>query len=390
MNKMKANNFSIKAGRIDFKYCEVVENEFKEKNIFFELDNGIIPSNEAIACVIATFAGTKFDEIHIELPILEEIRKKIESFTKASVVAPVQTCKTLVHTDSNNIILNFSGGSDSLAAIYLIPGNIKLVSIDFDGAFKRERIFFERFHPYILKTNFRQEKLDRNSWTFMGAGALLYADYLEAQYNVFGTIFEATKYHFLPSPHSANNNNTPPFSFIGLKDIRFLNGLTEVGTVMVVSHYAPELINGSLCSLSAPKTEKRYRKETLLDIICRKYNYNIHYEKSEAPERKVNFGENLPLDFLSFYIIKNSGIAIANNTVINIPEDVLNLISKLKLDFYERLNCEFVCGDTFPNNVTRSYFLQRVSECGILPYTENDYFEYRMVIDLLDKYHHIY
>ena len=136
MNKMKANNFSIKAGRIDFKYCEVVENEFKEKNIFFELDNGIIPSNEAIACVIATFAGTKFDEIHIELPILEEIRKKIESFTKASVVAPVQTCKTLVHTDSNNIILNFSGGFGSLSAIFLIPGNIKIDSIDIDVAFK--------------------------------------------------------------------------------------------------------------------------------------------------------------------------------------------------------------------------------------------------------------
>lgn len=66
---------------------------------------------------------------------------------------------------------------NSLAVLYLMPEDTKFVAIDFGGVFERERKFFERFHPYTLRTNFRQLKLDRNSWIFMGVGAILYADY---------------------------------------------------------------------------------------------------------------------------------------------------------------------------------------------------------------------
>lgn len=52
-------------------------------------------------------------------------------------------------------ILNFSGGFDSLAALYLMPEDTKLVAIDFGGWFEREKEFFKQFHPYTLKTNFR-------------------------------------------------------------------------------------------------------------------------------------------------------------------------------------------------------------------------------------------
>ena len=140
-----------------------------------------------------------FDEISIDLPLSKNAKLNIENFTKATITAPLQKDAVInkQHQNCSNTILNFSGGFDSLAALYLIPGNVNLVSVDFGGTFSRERNFFAKFCPYTLKTNFRQVQLDKNSWTFMGAGALLYAEYLKAEYNVFGTILEATKYHFL-------------------------------------------------------------------------------------------------------------------------------------------------------------------------------------------------
>ena len=384
---MFATNFNIEKGHIDFK-CYIFDSEKEvEYDIFFDLDDEVIPSNDAIACAISTLAGTTFTDLEINLPISVEMRANIAAFTKASIIAPVNSDAYFTR-EGRNIVLNFSGGFDSLAAFYLMPKNVKLVSMDFDGAFKRERNFFEKFHPYTLKTNFRQLKLDRNSWTFMGIGAILYAEYLSAGFNVFGTILEATKYHFLYKPTSAYNNQTPPFSFIGLKDIRYTNGLTEVGTVIVISHYAPELVNDSLRSLSNPKTEKRYRKETLLDIICKKFNRNIVFERTDAPDSRIPFGQNISLDFLCFYIIKNAGISIAANTISDIPNEVLQLANKLELTFYERLNCEFISGNTFPNNESKASFMQRILECGVLPYTENDYKEFREVINLLNYYHH--
>ena len=420
MKKLYVSQFRFEEGHIDFEYNEVVDNIEHKLNIYFEFDKEVRPTNDAIACSISTLTGSAYDEIYIDLPISNEVLDKIKKFTNSTVVAPldekdeadvqvlqmhegkIQKLKTFLNkklTPINNkqvvdnepvTILNFSGGFDSLAAIYLIPGNLKLVSVDFSGDFSREKAFFEKFHPFILKTNFRQEKLDRNSWTFMGVGALLYADYLKADYNVFGTIFEASKYQFMKKPSSAYNNSTPPFSFLGLKDIRYLNGLTEVGTVMVVTHYAPELVNDSLISLSYPKTEKRYRKETLLDIVCKKFKRDISFDRTEEPDYKTDFGKSLALDFLSLYVIKNMGVEKANKTVVNIPDEAISLCDKLNLDFYERLNCEFLCGTTFPDDSSRSYFMHRLLECGVLPYTENDYKEFRLVSDFLNRYHHIY
>lgn len=131
----------------------------------------------------------------------------------------------------------------------------------------------------------------------MGVGSILYAEALGAGYNVFGTILEATPKHFVKKPEAAKNNNTTPFLYAGLHDIRYTNGLTEVGTALVVSHYAPEMADKSLKSLSNPKTEKRYRKEVLLDIVCEKFNRQVQFERTEAPDKKVAFGTNLAVDF---------------------------------------------------------------------------------------------
>jgi len=268
-----------------------------------------------------------------------------------------------------------------------MPENTKLVAMDFGGWFERERVFFEKFNPHTVRTNCRQLKMDRNSWTFMGVGAILYSEYLAAGYNVFGTILEATPMHFVSSPTAARSNRTYPFIYGGLKDIRYTNGLTEVGTALVVSHYAPHLAEKSLVSLSNPKTEKRYRKELLLDIVCEKYHREVNYERTLPPEKKIVFGSNFAVDFLCLYILKNRGLESANMTVCDIPQDAIDLVKGLRLDFYERLNCEFVSGSTFPNDNERGRYIGKVLAAGVLPYTENDYREYRIVSDFLNKYH---
>ena len=386
MKSMKAYDFKISKGKVEF-VCEFDTKDGNNRSdIYFELENEIIPSNDAIALAVSTFAGTNYQELSIELEISKKTKENISNFTKANVIAPVGETEFLFEK-RNSMILNFSGGFDSLAALSLMPSDTKLVAVDFGGWFDREREFFEKFKPYTLKTNFRQLGLDKNSWTFMGVGAVLYAEALNAGYNVFGTILEATPMQFYREPVAAKSTDTHPFFDAGLKDVRYTNGLTEVGTAMVVSYYNPELAEESLKSLSSPKTEKRYRKEMLLDIVCEKYQRAVSFEKTEAPDRKVPFGKNFAVDFLCLYILKNRGMEAANGTVCDIPQEAVEFVEKHQLNFYERLNCEFVSGSTFPNNKARAEFMGKVSAAGILPYTENDYQEFRETAEFLNKYY---
>lgn len=191
--------------------------------------------------------------------------------------------------NTNTLLLNFSGGFDSLAAVALLPSDkVKLISVDFGGWFARETDFFKDFNPYILRTNFRQLKYDRKSWTFMGSGALLYAKAFNAAYHVFGTIFEATPSHLWDVPPNSVFIETLPFSAVGLKDIRLMNGLTEVATAMIVTKFYPHLINASLKSLAAPTSEKRFRKQLLTEIVCERFGRNVDLTESPDPSEKEN------------------------------------------------------------------------------------------------------
>ena len=163
MKQIKFTDFKKCNGRIDFKCIIEMDSLIEEKLIYFELEPEAQPSNDAIALAISTFVGEKFEQVSIDLPISKETKDNIEKFTKAVVIAPVDKNTVLKPITGDNIILNFSGGFDSLAAMYLMPSRTKLVAIDFGGWFEREAKFFRKFQPYILKTNFRQLKMDRNS-----------------------------------------------------------------------------------------------------------------------------------------------------------------------------------------------------------------------------------
>lgn len=399
MKEIRFYNFVIKEGLVKFEYCLTSEKQERKSNVYFELNRKFTPSITSVAYVMSTLIGVKkFTKAVVDLEVTKEVAAKIEKFVKTPVEwkGIVESDPTDVAVENpNNIILNFSGGLDSLAAYYLLPKDrTKLISVSFGGWFVREENFFKKFNPLIVRTNLRYNKtgannrLNENSWTFMGCGALLCKNYSKAKYNVFGSILEGTVYHLIPTNTVGDNNNTPPFGGYGLYDLRVVNGITEVATTIISSYYGADLMHDAIESLAAPKTEKKYRKQLLLDIICEKFGRKIDIKFTEPPVKKIKFGTYLTTDFLCLYILKNRGLEAASQTVSDIPQSAVELVKNLDLTFFERMNCDFIDGKNYPDNELRGYVIGRAIEAGVLPYTEKDYKEYRIVTNLLNEYHH--
>ena len=386
----------MQKGSIRFSGEEIIDFQDKKQELFFELPDGIIPDNNLLGYVIATMVGKKYDKVTIDLELDEDTRRNIEKFTNAEVIVRGICNEKISIEKENNIILNFSGGFDSLAVLCLLPKEkVKLVFVDFGGWFEREKKFAEKFSIYCVKTNFRRTSMSEkslnlaaNDWRFMGCGAILLSNYLKASFNVFGTILEASVNHFMPVNTYNCNVDIEPFSNIGMKDIGVIRGITEIGTAMIVSKYVPELINESLNSLAAKNSEKRKRKEILVRIVDKKFHRNLPYIESQECNEKIKFGTNFALDFLVLYIIKNCGIEVANETIIEIPNEAIQLSKNLELNFYERLNTNYI--STFPDKEMKAFYFEKLLQADIIPYTEEDWKEYRIVADFLNHYHKIY
>lgn len=399
MKEIAFYNFSIEEGLVKFDYTIKTEADELKSDVYYKINKAFKPSVTAVAYAVSTLIGVKkFSKVSIDLEVTKEVADKIDKFLKT----PIEW-KGLVDEDptdvmegeANNIILNFSGGLDSMAAYYLLPKDrTKLISMSFGGWFAREEEFFKKFDTTIVSTNLRQNKvgavnrLNENSWTFMGGGCLLCKNYSKAKYNVFGSILEGTVYHLIPTNTVGDNNNTPPFGGYGLYDLRVVNGITEVATTIISSYYGAALMHDAIESLAAPKTEKKYRKQLLLDIICEKFGRKIDIKFTEPPVKKIKFGTYLTTDFLCLYILKNRGLEAASQTVSDIPQSAVELVKNLDLTFFERMNCDFIDGKNYPDNELRGYVIGRAIEAGVLPYTEKDYKEYRIVTNLLNEYHH--
>ncbi|OOB79956.1 MAG: hypothetical protein BEN18_02185 [Epulopiscium sp. Nuni2H_MBin001] len=378
---LEFRNFVINPGYFS---TQIITSD-KSDTIEFELSEKFIPNNDLIAVALSTLCGTQYKNIYMDLLVSTEALEGIKKFTQANVTVKGENLSPPTYKNrTNNIILNFSGGFDSLAALCIMPDNTKLVSIDFGHWFIAEQKFFAKFAPYTVKTNFRQLKYDKASWTFKGIASILYSEHLGGGLNTFGTILEATPYNFISYQRINKTGIVQPFNLVGLTDVKFTHGLTEVGTAMVLSHYKPELINDSLQSLSKPGSEKRYRKQLLTSIVSKKFNKNIFIELTDKPISQVDFGTNFALDFLALYELKHVSLSEVNATVINIPQEVIALVNRLSLNFYEKLNTNFL--DGVPKGY-RAEFLAKLSCAKIYPYNEQDWQEYREVILLLSKYH---
>lgn len=389
-NRIRFYNFSINEKSIYFD-CEINTDSVREQKMIYFL----LPSqsnrvrNDLLAYALSTLTGDKFDYLEMDLPITENAVKNLSAYTKAKIKAPIDKT-TEVFKFGENAILNFSGGFDSLAALCCMPqGKTKLVSTDFQGWFARETHFFSDFDTNIVTTNFRKASsgdaynLAGNSWTFMGCVDFLLAETLEADSICFGSIMEASKSNFARWDVLPAQYDVMPFCFAGLKEVKYMRGLTEVGTAILMSKYMPEYINDSLKSLASDGSEKRKRKETLISIILDKMNIrNVKIEQTEC-RQKTPFGKEFAVDFLCLYIIKNKGIEEAGQMVTDIPEEIVRCVDKMHLTFYEKYDTRFL--NDIPSGYRETY-LEKLRNAGIELYMENDWEELKQVIFLLEKY----
>lgn len=345
------------------------------------------PEHPFISVIVPVYNAADYSNVYLDLPITQKTKLQLMQFTRANWITNGVLPEQEETDQDSQMILNFSGDFDSLAAKALLPDDTNLVAVKFGGWFERESDFFKAFSPYTVTTNFRQLKFDRESWTFVGSGALLYAKALHAKYNVFGTILEASAQQFNLSPKTTENVDVQPFATLGLKDVKLIQGLTEVGTAMVITHYYPDLVNASLKSLAAKGSEKLYRKQVLTDIVCKRYHREIapiEFQVPNAEKVAIPFGQNFALDFLALYELKYAGKSVVQKTVKDIPEEADDLVHRLTLRFYERLNPVFL--PTIPEGI-RQGVLDKMRAADIVPYDEEDWAEFQEVKKLLSFYH---
>ena len=357
--------------KIDFKLCNFTFGENVE---------------DTVALIASTLCGQSFKNINYDLPISVKCKNLLTSFTKANI-----TCSAIndFYTPSQNndkILLNFSWGLDSLSVLPLIPKEkIELVSIDFGKNFERELNFFKNFNPLIVKTNLRELKYDRESWTFMGCASIATASFLNGKYNCFGTILEANTYQMQNCPSVLKTFYTAPFSYFGLQNACLTNGLTEVGTAKIVLHYLKEYAGESLKSLSNDGSIKSFRKFTLLDILNEKYAFGAKLQQCSfpTPSVRLKFGKSFAEDFLILFMLKHRSVEYVSNIITDIPCEALELVYKLKLEFYEKLNPLYI--SHIPIEY-RCYYLQKLFDAGITLYNNNDFNELFTVRDFLIKH----
>lgn len=351
------------------------------QTLYFGLNEAIKIHPDQIAVALSTFCVRRFSLIDFAFPVSERTGAAIANYTGSQVTSEAGT--EWVRKSRRAVALNFSGGFDSLAAKQLLPAGAQLVSMDFGGRFARERSFFEQFSPLIVSTNLVDLGLHRGQWAFMGIGAILAADELAIDQNVFGSILEAGVDNFREAPLLANGGTFPSFSLSGFTNKPYASGLTEIGTLLVIGHYAPELIRESLDSCANDNEEKRYRKQILAQIVENRLgsSFNLRYiQDPEAPF--FSFGSNFALDFLSFYIAKHSGIGSLKLLLKSIPDEIEVLSKKLSLSFYEKFNSKFL--QPF-DEVEKNFLKGRLCEADVGFYNDKDWDEFNTIRDFLSK-----
>lgn len=351
--------------------------------LWFEFNHPLYLSDDTIGVALSTLCGRAYNHISYDLALSEGATKRISEFTLATITARPGVEPVSQPHQGNS--LSFSGGFDSLAALSLMPSDTKLVSMDFGGRFGRERSFFERFDTTIVSTNVLSTPLPRNSWSFMGIGAILASEDHASLYHTFGSILEAGPDNLRVSPVAARNSTFPPFAAAGYMNAPYVAGLTEVGTLVVLARHNPDLIGPSLNSLASPGEEKLYRKKVLADIVADRLGIQAEIPTVQKPVKPhFSFGKNFALDFLSLYVCKFAGRSVADDLVSGLPDEVESMSRDLDLTLFERANSTLY--SKFPAGLFGG-LADKLAAAGIPFYTEHDWAEYQAIRGLLAKYH---
>lgn len=351
--------------------------------LWFEFSEPVAISNDNVAAALTTLCGKTFSDVHFDFDTSDDALVHAKVMTGAKVTNTGKA--SAATTPRRGGLLSFSGGFDSLAALCLMPEDTALVSMDFGGRFARERSFFEKFPTTTVATNILETGLQRNSWSFMGSGAILLGDHHRAQYHTFGSILEAGPDNMRVSPVAARNNTFPPFKAAGYSNAPYVAGLTEIGTLLVMAHYRRDHIRESLSSLASPGEEKLYRKQVLTQVVSERLGVDIPIALSPEPPRPhFAFGQNFTLDLLSLYVTKYGDATTASELVSDIPDEVTSLAKNLDLTFFERANPTIY--QHFPAPLLGG-LADRLAQANISFYTETDWIEFRQVREVMAKFY---
>ncbi|MDK8525516.1 hypothetical protein [Corynebacterium sp. MSK150] len=356
-----------------------IKSDSFDEMLWFQLPDGFVPHSDQVAVAVGAIFGNQFSEVNFNEPLTESVVSKLSAVTGAKWNVPRYISEAPDSGSGEGVALSFSGGFDSLAALSLLGDSARLVSIDFGTGFERERKYYSKFETAIIETNAREFE---SSWTFMGLGVILLREYFEADYFSFGSIFEASPWHFLRRKDPIREH--PIFQAAGLKAINPVMGLTEFATAKVAATQFPDTIVDSLCSLASVRSEKFYRKLLMLDLV--QESAGIEIARGSIPEpgwkNHLELGQAFAADFLSPGMTKFLGEPASS--WIDVPVAFKKKFESLTLDFYWRENPELVADA--PPSISK-LLAGRKAELGITPYKSTDWDELREVISFMNLFH---
>ena len=375
------SQFSIEPGRVEYTVTEHGGNRLQPVRVWFEIESGAKPAPELVALTCATIAGRGCEAVHFELPLGGQAWEAIRRFTAAECSCLEESIEGTAAREAReadrvghrNLALSFSGGMDSLGLLGALPDETKLVAVDWGGDFARERIMFDRFKPWTVRTNLRQEGLNRRASEFMGVGILLACDELAIGLFAFGSNLEERPSLFLRES-TRTMVYQELFEGANLCHSGFGTGLTSIGTARLACHYFPDEVYPSLNSLGAPGRPKRHRKQSVVEIDTRRWSSPVHVEEALAsrPVRYV-WGIDMVDDFVMLYILKHRNMLVTKGSRPRVPAEVRRFVAAHSLRFMERINPTF--RDAIPIQFRQSYE-ERLLAAGIVPYTDSDYEEF--------------
>lgn len=161
--------------------------------IEFKLKDRIYLEENLIAISLSILCGKKYNKISIPLNISEYVYDYIVDRTGASLIVSSSDKESRITAENKSDVqvLKFSGGFESLAAMYLIMNCGHLVSMDFGKQFSKELLILDKFDTHLVKTNILDTNFRKNNSDFMFIGSILYSDYLNTGYNISGGILNA-------------------------------------------------------------------------------------------------------------------------------------------------------------------------------------------------------
>lgn len=338
----------------------------KPVKLRFKFNRALDVAAEDLALALSTLCGKEFDNIRFGFGMPAAIKRDIENWTEANVDAG--KAEEPQKRSLSGTTLNFSGGFDSLAAHYMLPTQHSLVSLAFGGRFSREEEFFKRFSPIEVQTNVVQTSLRRNSWSFIGLGSLLAMSATQSKYCTFGSIIESTGL----KRNTAHEKGLtfPPFASAGMTNAPTTQGISEIGTALVIAEYAPEHLAASLKSLASPYEEKLYRKWALASSALQHVGKQVFLPQVVRPEvPHYRFGERFVVDLTAMMIAYLGKEDLARQLVRGLDSKRIADAKAMSFDFMFKADERMYAN--YPSEL-RPALERALRKSGIAWYTEKD------------------